>query len=259
MFTHDLRTDVFVQIDMDGTLTDSERLKRHTYRQTMDHLFGVDCGAEEFAELLGISPAETIAALTRRFGHLPLRSETAESKQTDRAVGARILDYRLTLDKSVQLVPRPGADALLDRLDALRVPRGVVTSAKEEKAHVALATVNFTARVHDIVGIGSTAPDGTVARHEKPSRDLFDVSLARFRAQFQIDADQRVKRIVVDDALPGILGAKNSEAEARIYIHDPEVRPFCEETARHATFSTSKMEEAADHIEELVLQWTEDK
>ncbi len=236
------RSDVFVQIDLDGVTIDSEAQKRPTYQRAVKELFGADCTAADFADVLGFPLAETIERLSSKFGSMPFLAEDPREKEPELSVGRIILRHRFELDKAVPLQARPGFTRVLDTLDQFDIPRGVVTSGEILKAGQALTTVGLWDRFDDVVGIGSTCPAGTTANRAKPDRQLYDISAARAGAQ-------EARRFGIEDSVPGVTAAHNSKAEV-IYLHDPRVAPHSERAARLACLVTDSVEEVCDFLED---------
>ncbi|MFJ8044291.1 HAD family hydrolase [Kitasatospora sp. NPDC096147] len=118
-----------VLFDMDGTLVDTEELWWHA---------AVECAAEvgltlteaDLPEVLGQAVEHTAAHLHR----------TAPGRSTEAELTAR-LDEAFASRVAAEVVPRPGALALLGRLRAAEVPMALVSASPRRVIDLVLATL----------------------------------------------------------------------------------------------------------------------
>ena len=141
--------------DMDGLLLDSERLALEIGRETC---VALDLPWSEDAALgmIGLNADSCAAWLKQCFGETyPVEAQRAE-------FGRR---YEAHID--AHGVPlKPGASELLDRLDALGLPRAIATSTAAARAHLKLKKTGLANRFHHIVG-------GDMVARSKPAPDIF--------------------------------------------------------------------------------------
>jgi HAD superfamily hydrolase (TIGR01509 family) len=108
------RAPLGVIFDLDGTLIDSEALVRGAYRTTCAD-FGVALSDAQFLSLIGLNRDDNDVKLRSYFGvAFPLEEFHAANRA-------------LLLSKTAAL--KPGALALMDTLDARRVPYALATSS----------------------------------------------------------------------------------------------------------------------------------
>jgi sugar-phosphatase len=117
-----------VLLDMDGTLVDSHAAVERAWRRWADE-YGVDAGA-----VLAVAHGVPAAATVGRF--LPERPHG----ERDRAAARQLA---LQYDDLTDVVPMPGAHALLAVLDRRPLPWAVVTSADRRLAAVRLGATGI--------------------------------------------------------------------------------------------------------------------
>ncbi len=81
-------------------------------------------------------------------------------------------DFFRRLPQHIQMMP--GLSALLDRLEALKIPKGVATSSERELAHQALGTFELQPRFEFIL----TSNDVT---NGKPHPEVYELAASRFQ------------------------------------------------------------------------------
>jgi len=141
-----------VIFDMDGLLFDSEVLSRDAFLTTAREL-GHSLAVTDYLELVGRPWALNRATLQQHLG--------PDGLEHFRATWLRHYEGLRPM-----LALKPGVMELLDRLDALRMPRAICTSSAH--AHVAenLALHGLEGRFHAVVAAGDYA-------HGKPAPDPF--------------------------------------------------------------------------------------
>jgi HAD superfamily hydrolase (TIGR01509 family) len=108
------RTPKAVVFDLDGTLIDSEALVREAYFKTCSQ-FGVAMSEAQFLSLIGLNRDDNDVRLRGFFGaDFPLEDFHAANRA-------------LLLDRTAPL--KPGADELMDELDAIGAPFALATSS----------------------------------------------------------------------------------------------------------------------------------
>ncbi|WP_417069394.1 HAD family hydrolase [Niveibacterium terrae] len=141
--------------DMDGLLLDSERLAFAIGRETC---LALDLPWSEEAALgmIGLNAASCAAWLRQCFGNdYPVEAQRAEF---GRRYEAHVTEHGVPL--------KPGVLELLDRLDALAIPRAVATSTASNRARLKLDRTGLAHRFDHIVG-------GDQVERGKPAPDIF--------------------------------------------------------------------------------------
>jgi HAD superfamily hydrolase (TIGR01509 family) len=143
-----------VIFDMDGLLFDTEALYREAIALAAAE-YGRELEPGFFRRTVGLPWAACRALLQAQFGaDFPVAAfEAAWSRQFWRLAETR-------------LAVKPGAVALLDALDRLRLPRAIATSSSRRTVERHLATHGLSARFDAIIGAGDYAAG-------KPAPDPF--------------------------------------------------------------------------------------
>jgi HAD superfamily hydrolase (TIGR01509 family) len=183
--------------DMDGLMLDTERLALRCWADAAARL-ELDFDAALIPAMIGRNSRDSRALILDRHGDdYPIDRLMQASQETYDAIVAR---------EGVAL--KPGLVALLDWLDAMRIPRVVATSTRRARAVAKLAKVDLLARFATLVG-------GDEVTKGKPAPDIFLLAAARLGAA---PADC----IVLEDSEPGMLGAL---AAGMIPIMVPDILP----------------------------------
>ena len=126
-----------VIFDMDGLLLDSERVAYRIGRDTSAHL-GAPWSHEVALRMIGLNSVDGYRLLREAFGDdFPVEAHQAEfGRRYERAIDEGGFDLK------------PGVHALLDRLDALALPRAVATSTRRARAGAQRAGARVVARPH---------------------------------------------------------------------------------------------------------------
>jgi HAD superfamily hydrolase (TIGR01509 family) len=120
-----------VLFDMDGTLVDTERLWLEAVRIQAEQL-GLVLDEQDQPHILGRAVADTAEHLHRRL----LSEDAARPLPLDRLAAA--LDERFALLVAAEVVPMPGALALLDALVAAGVTTALVSASPRHVVDVVL-------------------------------------------------------------------------------------------------------------------------
>ena len=196
----DLFSAAGVLLDLDGVITPTADLHMHAWREMFTALFAVHDVADPYTDddyfrfLDGRKRYDGVASVLASRGlQLPFGdpSDPPEA-ETVCGVGNRKNDVFFALLERDGMAAYPGSLALLDRLDAARVPMAVVSSSKNARA--VLDAAGLTPRFPVIV-------DGVVAEQDalrsKPAPDMFLDAAARL----SVDP---ARSVVVEDALSGV-------------------------------------------------------
>jgi len=197
-----------VLLDMDGTLLDTEKVYLESTIAALGR-FGYTDGVEALCHsMIGIPGPDCERMLLEHFGaDFPLAD-------VNRAFAAHCAEIMLS-----GLPLKRGAIALLDAIDAARLPKAIVTSSSRRTADDHLALAGIGDRFNAIL----TRDD---VRRGKPSPDLYLLAADRLRAR--PDAC-----LAIEDSNPGVTAA---HAAGAITIMVPDILPPTDETrARCAT------------------------
>ena len=189
-----------VVFDLDGTLVDSMPTIALAMQEAFAR-FGVARTVEEIVPLLG-PPVELLA------------TQLGASPDDAQRIG---VEYRRVYDARYfrQTPPLPGAHALLDRLDAARLPYGIVTNKIEASGAVMLEMMGWRERVRVLVGRdtpGAAAKPDPAAAHF--ALRALAVAPARAAMVGDTEFDMRCGRDAGMALVIGVLGAR-SEAQLR--------------------------------------------
>lgn len=144
-----------VIFDCDGVLVDSERITSRVWAGLLTELGMPTTTEESLATYLGNSMARCLAIVQETFGRVPPAELLPRFYADVQAVLAQ------------EVTPVPGVVAVLDALDAARIPYGVASNGEHEKM---LTTLGATGLLPRFAGRRFSAMD--VAR-PKPAPDLF--------------------------------------------------------------------------------------
>lgn len=167
--------------DLDGVLVDSTRYHYEAFRQLLDEL-GRGLGEAEFAQLFGLRNA---AILRRLLGELTPDQAQALGARKERLFRQRIAG---------QVCALPGAEGLLRRLSASRIPQAIVSSTPRANIQLILRSLGFERAFATIVAEEDV-------RRGKPDPAGFITAAARL----QVRPD---RCIVLEDAPEGLTAAK---------------------------------------------------
>jgi beta-phosphoglucomutase-like phosphatase (HAD superfamily) len=185
-----------VLFDMDGTLVDTERLWLEAVRIQAEQL-GLVLDEQDQPHILGRAVADTAEHLHRRL----LSEDAARPLPLDRLAAA--LDERFALLVAAEVVPMPGALALLDALVAAGVTTALVSASPRHVVDVVLDAlgrhrfaVSFAAgeTPRTKPGCAVLAVPSAARVEEAPGRlvvgSLLDVDLALLRALVRAGEDR---------------------------------------------------------------------
>jgi HAD superfamily hydrolase (TIGR01509 family) len=167
--------------DLDGVLVDSTRYHYEAFRQLLAEL-GRDLAESEFAPLFGL-PNDTI--LRTLLGRL--------SPDRSRALGAR-KEHLFRQGIAGRVRALPGAEGLVRRLSASRVPQAIVSSAPRANVQLILRSLGLERAIAAVVG------EEDVTRG-KPDPEGFLTAATRLG----VESDGCV---VLEDAPAGLTAAK---------------------------------------------------
>jgi HAD superfamily hydrolase (TIGR01509 family) len=191
-----------VLLDMDGTLLDTEKVYLEALIISLGTL-GYTDGVEALCHaMIGIPGPDCERMFLDHFGaDFPL-------DRVNVAFAAHCADI-------MRLGPplKPGAVALLDAIDAARLPKAIVTSSSRRTAAEHLGLAGIGDRFDAIL----TRDD---VRHGKPNPDLYLLAAARFGVR--PDAC-----LAVEDSNPGVAAA---HAAGTITLMVPDILPPTDET-----------------------------
>ena len=189
-----------VVFDLDGTLVDSMPHIALAMQAALAR-FGVTRTLDELSPIIG-PPMEVMAA--------QLGASPDDAKLID-------VEYRRVYDTQYiqQTAPLPGAHALLDRLDAARLPYGILTNKIESSGALMLEIMGWRERVRVLVGRntpGAAAKPDPAAAHF--ALRALEVAPARAAMVGDTEFDMRCARDAGMALVIGVLGAL-SEAQLR--------------------------------------------
>jgi HAD superfamily hydrolase (TIGR01509 family) len=191
-----------VLLDMDGTLLDTEKVYLQSTIAALNACGYSDGVADLCHAMIGIPGPDCERMLRNHFGdHFPFD----DVNQAFMAHCAEIF--------SAGLPVKPGALALLDALDAARLPKAIVTSSSRATAHQHLRLAGIGGRFDAIL----TRDD---VNRAKPSPDLYLHAAARMGALPQAC-------LAIEDSNPGVTAA---HAAGAITIMVPDIVPPTEES-----------------------------
>jgi HAD superfamily hydrolase (TIGR01509 family) len=186
-----------VVFDMDGLMLDTERLALRCWTIAIERL-GLEFDAALMPAMIGRNSRDSRALVLERHGDdFPIDRLMQASQETYDAMVARD-----------GVAVKPGLVALLDWLDARRIPRVVATSTRRARAEAKLAQANLLAGFAALVG-------GDEVERGKPMPDIF--LLAATRAGVAPG-----DCIVLEDSEPGVCGAL---AAGMVPIMVPDILP----------------------------------
>jgi HAD superfamily hydrolase (TIGR01509 family) len=187
-----------VVFDLDGTLIDTEWVFVEAARRLLAGR-GIPFDADFMASILGTSASNSLPRFIQHFG-LP---ETME------AIAAEYKRFFLeSLDADCAPL-MPGARELLDRLDALRLPKAIATSSGREYVQHMFGPHGLLDRFAFVL----TAEDVT---HGKPHPEIFQTAAARFGLP-------PGQVLVIEDSIHGIRAAKAAGSLVALvpHVHTP--------------------------------------
>ena len=196
-----------VLIDLDGTLVDTTGLWQLAYHALADHL-GVSLAEDWWDQVVGRSVAASLRVVT---GTDELSSEAqAELERwlVDRAVQQLRTDGDGPPEMATPAVRwRPGAEALLDALDAAGVPTAVVTTTPRRVLDAIIERLGIrtdTSVAGDEVAEGKPAPQGYL------------------HAAALLGVDSR-GCVAIEDSPTGVAAAEAAGARVLVVPHTAEV------------------------------------
>lgn len=213
-----------VLFDMDGLMLDTERLAREAWLATM-RLWGYELSDEVYLQVLGTTGARTRDIFRQAFGSdIPIEAMYAyKQRYIDDAIRAN------------RIRVKPGLTALLDRLDAWRVPKAVASSTARSLVMQKLEAVGLVGRFDAIVA-------GDEVAHGKPAPDIFYEAARRLNVR-------PASCIVLEDSENGIRAA---HAAGMLSIMVPDLKPPDEEVRRLAYRVVPSLVEATEALHRLL-------
>lgn len=167
-------------LDLDGTLADSLSVMQMVYFRFLDH-FGKTGSNVEFARLNG-PPLQNVVA------------RIAATHWLSPPVDELLATYRgLVTSAYMDVVPNPGADALLETASHLGIRAGVVTSNASDMTWAWLHRVGLAEMVDSVVG-------GDETEHGKPHPEPYLLALKRTGCE-------ATKSFAVEDSVTGARAA----------------------------------------------------
>ena len=174
-----------VIFDMDGVITDTERLFLSSWGQIMAER-GLPRHEDVVAHCIGLNHAATKAYVTQRMG------ADFDYDRTMEEVNRR--SRRYMDDHGVPV--KPGLYGLLDYLDAHRLPYAVATSTAQVRARPRLEEIGVLPRLKALV-------TGDMVQHGKPDPDIFLLAASRLHLPPE-------DCVVLEDSPHGILAASRA-------------------------------------------------
>lgn len=171
-----------VVFDMDGLMLDTERLALRCWSIAIERL-GLEFDAALMPAMIGRNSRDSRALVLSRHG---------DDYPIDRLMQASQETYDAIVQRDGVAV-KPGLVALLDWLEAKRIPRVVATSTRRARAEAKLAQAGLLARFAALVG-------GDEVERGKPAPDIFLAAAARVGVA-------PAECIVLEDSEPGVRGA----------------------------------------------------
>ena len=172
-----------VIFDMDGVLADTEPIYLNANLQVFERL-GITVSQERYNEFIGVS-AQRMWEELKREHHLPEPVEILVRREAE--AGAR------SLIRS-DLAPMPGVLALIEQLEAERVPMAVASSSSHRVIRIILSKIGLLAKFKAVVS-------GNDVRNGKPAPDIFLLAARRLGVS-------PAGCIVIEDSGHGVRGAK---------------------------------------------------
>lgn len=171
-----------VIFDMDGLLLDSERVMLELQQQVAAEL-GLPWRREVSLRVVGLSSRDSDRIWLEAYGpHYPLEQ-----------VRERFVELYETAIHTGRIPAKPFVCELLDRLDALGIPRAVATSTRRRHAEAKLGHVQLLARMHALAC-------GDEVTHPKPAPDIYQLAASRLGAHAQ-------ECLVLEDSNAGVCAA----------------------------------------------------
>ena len=171
-----------VILDMDGLMLDTEPLAARAWTDAAA-LIGVEFDHAVTARLIGRNFPDCTALI---------RAHHGDGYPVDALMRAWHGAYDAIVERE-GLVLKAGLAALLDWLDAARIPKAVATSTRRVRALAKLDRTALTTRFVAVVG-------GDEVARGKPAPDIFVAAAARLGAV-------AAACIVLEDSEPGVRGA----------------------------------------------------
>ena len=213
-----------VLFDLDGTLIDSEPLLRRVAQGTARE-FDRDFSDELYLSLVGLPAKELEQGILAAFGDdFPL----AEFRERFAVRWAKdIVTYGIAI--------KPGVEALLDTLDAQKIPYAIATSTPHERARECLRFAQLHERFEHLIG-------GDEIERGKPAPDIYLKAATRLGI-----APERC--IAIEDSKIGVMSA----ATANMYtIVVPDIKLPDAETKTLAAEVLPSMSVVKTRIHELM-------
>jgi HAD superfamily hydrolase (TIGR01509 family) len=199
---------------MDGLMLDTEPLYRKAWKQA-----AAECGFllsdEIYARLVGRRQRDSEAELVAAFGG-GFDLETFRGWRDQ---------FEAQVFGAGPLPKKPGLDALLDLLEARRIPKAVATSTKRQRAENQLRALGLLSRFGAIVG-GDEVATG------KPAPDIYLLAAQRLGVE-------PAHCVVLEDAEAGIVAATRAGMQAYLVpdLNTPPLEPVSCATAKFDSLS----------------------
>ena len=188
-----------VIFDMDGVLTDSERISARL-TQEVGREMGFEIPEAVVMQTLGRTYADTVTIYRE---HIP----NLDGQKLLEKLGERLL----RMGSQGQIPLMPGVHALLDRLDSLGLPRAVASSSSPNAIRIYLTGAGILSRFDTLVS-------GRDCEHSKPAPDIFLLAAKRL----QVNPEDC---LVIEDSPSGVRAGR---AAGMTVCMVPDMIPFDE-------------------------------
>ncbi len=209
-----------VIFDMDGLLLDTEAIYCRSWQRA-----AADCGFSItptfYGQLVGRSRADALQIVLDHFGDVAPMPAFHE----------RVLHYERVCFAEAPIPVKPGVWAMLDKADALRLPKALATSTHRPAALERLARAGLDRRF-------PLAVTGDEAARPKPSPDIYLAACAKLGV-----APERA--LAFEDSDPGVCAA---HAAGVAVIMVPDFKAPSPDARRRAARIFSSLAEALEHL-----------